>query len=126
MTRKRTPTSTAGTGTDRGRETHHEAPVQLGGGKKRLPVLEPMSLPPDFEFKSGVPPTPAHCRSGPRPCPYIRCEKHMWLVEQHDRPGNPSKGAQGATTIVPLGESCQLDVSKRGPLTLEQIGDVMA
>lgn len=101
------------------RATHVE---QRHGAQRRLPVLGAFSIPTDWEMKDGVPKTRGDCPTV-RPCPYLACTKHKWLVLQQDRPGNPASGAQGETTIRPIGESCSLDVADRGPHTLEEVGD---
>lgn len=83
------------------------------------------SLAATFAFRPGVPKTRGDCKDAPRPCPYIMCTKHGWLIEQSDRPGNPDKHAQGGATFYPVGHSCKLDVADAGPRTRQQTGDEM-
>lgn len=92
------------------------------GAKRHLPVLGALSMPADFAFTNGVPPKREDCAQGARPCRYILCRHHMWLVLQEDRPGNPATGSQGETTIRPIGESCNLDIGRSGVHTNEEVG----
>lgn len=85
-----------------------------------LLVLDPIALDEDFEFLPGVPATRAECVDAPRPCPFVSCRHHLWLIEQRDRPGNPARGAQGAATLRPIGESCSLDVAVK-PRSLQEV-----
>lgn len=76
-------------------------------------------------MRAGLPPGGrAECKDGPRPCQYIRCKWHLWLVEGADRPGRRHEGRSPATAIrndvleaVARGEqlppSCALDVAER-------------
>jgi hypothetical protein len=100
-----------------GAETNHVTAVQVGGSGKRSPrlrVIPPVSIPPDWEMKPGVPKNRGECENGPRPCPYVECDQHLWVVSQSDRPGNPKAGKQGATTLRPASaQTCTLDVARQ-------------
>ncbi len=97
----------------------------VSGGKVRLRVIQQALLPPDWEMKPGVPATRADCANVPRPCPYVSCSMHLWLILQSERPGNPKAGKQGATTLRPTSShSCALDVAERGATT-EEIADML-
>lgn len=89
-----------------------------------LRVLDTIELDEDFEFLPGVPQQRADCVDGPRPCPYISCRHHLWLLEQRDRPGNPARGAQGAATLRPTGPSCSLDVAVK-PHSLNEVATIL-
>jgi hypothetical protein len=58
-----------------------------------------------FEPKPGLPPGGRdECKSGERPCPYVRCKYHLWLVEGRDRPGRryaEGVGQRPQTTLEP-------------------------
>ncbi len=83
-------------------------------------VLEPITLPPDFEFKAGTPATRGDCVDGPRPCPYLSCRHHLWLKLSQDQAGNWQKGRHGETTLNPSTmETCALDVAERGASSAE-------
>lgn len=104
------------------RPTHVQA---RHGTQRRLPVLGALSLPSDWDMKDGVPRTRAECADGERPCRYVSCRQHLWLVLQQDRPGNPSTGSQGETTLRPIGDSCALDVADRGAHTIDEVGEIL-
>ena len=89
-----------------------------------LRVVEAIELDENFEFLPGVPTSRADCVDGPRPCPYISCRHHLWLIEQRDRPGNPARGAQGAATLRPIGASCSLDVAIK-PHSLDEVASIL-
>lgn len=90
-----------------------------------LKVVESISLDEDFEFLAGIPADRADCRDAPRPCPYISCRHHLWLLEQRDRPGNPARGAQGEATLRPIGDSCSLDVADRKAHSLNEVAAIL-
>lgn len=85
-----------------------------------------------FEPLPGTPETRGDCRGGERPCRYVHCAWHLWLVEGRDRPGRRFDGKSPPTTLRaawledPMPPSCALDVAEsvgeRGRLlTVEQI-----
>lgn len=56
------------------------------------------------------PPTRADCIAAVRPCPHVQCRHHIW----------------NDTKAVPLPrQTCALDAAADGPLTLEEIGDLL-
>jgi hypothetical protein len=73
---------------------------------------------------SGIqrPRTRAECINGPRPCPFVSCEHHLYLDVSSN--GNLKLNFPD---IEPgdLVESCALDVAERGGATLEQVGEIM-
>lgn len=89
----------------------HEDLVRITERRRSLPIFQPIALPESWEMKPGVPKTRGDCENGPRPCSFVSCRQHLWLVLQQDRPGNPARGAQGETTLRPIGASCTLDVA---------------
>lgn len=94
---------------------------------KRTPalrVVDAMELDESFEFLPGVPATRAECVDAPRPCPFISCRHHLWLIEQRDRPGNPDRGAQGAAALHPMGPSCSLDVAVKAH-SLNEVASIL-
>jgi hypothetical protein len=104
---------------------NHIVEQQLGGRGRRLPVLEPLALDASWEMRAGVPRARADCVGAPRPCPFVSCRHHLWLLEQESRPGNPAMGIQGETTIRPVAASCALDVAARGGITLDEVGEIL-
>lgn len=62
----------------------------------------------------------AECANGPRPCPFVGCEHHLYLDV------NPRTGSIQFNWphLEPdeLAESCALDVADRGGATLEEVG----
>ena len=87
-----------------------------------------------FEPLSGVPETRGDCRGGERPCRYVRCAWHLWLVDGRDRPGRRFDGKTPPTTLraawleTPMPPSCALDIAEavgeKGRLiTVEQLAD---
>lgn len=63
------------------------------------------------------------CRGGPRPCPMIRCSMNLYLEV------NPQSGSIKINfpDLEPweMKESCALDVSERGGVTLEEVGAIL-
>lgn len=59
----------------------------------------------------------AECVDGERPCPYVRCRYHLWLVLSEDRAGRPWGGRRPPTTLLPAWlehptpACCALDVA---------------
>ena len=85
-------------------------------GRKRgpeLPVVHP------FVPRPGVPASRAECRNGERPCPYVRCKWHLWLVLGSDRPGRRYDGRTPPTALRPawledpMPPCCTLDIAER-------------
>lgn len=91
----------------------------------KLRIHLPIALPEDWQPLPGVPATRADCVDGPRPCPYVSCRHHNWLLLQQDRAGNPKRGRQGETTFkASTMESCALDVAAHGA-TADEVGAVL-
>jgi hypothetical protein len=56
----------------------------------------------------------------------MSCSHHLWLVEQRDRTGNPSRGAQGdARFSASSMQTCALDVAAQGAASYEDIGELL-
>ena len=103
----------------------HAQPSKVKRSDSLRVVLEPLSLPPDWEIKAGVPATRGDCVAGPRPCPYLSCRHHLWLVLQQDQAGNWQKGRHGETGFRPsTNETCALDVAERGAPS-EEVGRLL-
>jgi hypothetical protein len=69
------------------------------------------------------PQTRADCKDGPRPCPWVSCVHHLYLDV------NPTTGAiklnHPRLEVWDMKETCSLDVADRGPVTLEEVGELM-
>ncbi len=69
------------------------------------------------------PRTRAECAEGPRPCPFVSCQHHLYIDV------SPRTGAIKLNfpdlEVWDLGESCALDVADRGGTTLEDVGAIM-
>jgi len=65
----------------------------------------------------------SECADGPRPCPYVSCQHHLYIDV------SPRTGAIKLNfpdlEVWEMGESCALDVSDRGGTTLEDVGAIM-
>jgi hypothetical protein len=62
------------------------------------------------------------CEDGPRPCPFVGCRYNLFLDVTVG--GNLKMTADDPGDIHPKW-SCVLDVAERGPLPLEDIGDLL-
>jgi hypothetical protein len=94
-------------------------PVEIKTKEKTRRPKALYVIPSDFKPLAGVPASRDECRDGPRPCPYVRCEHHLWMVDGRDRPGRRREGRPPPASIVraPTATSCEADVSeavKRG------------
>ncbi len=65
------------------------------------------------------PQTRGECVDAERPCPHRLCTMHLVPLKREMR------GHRGVHPIEQSGESCALDVSDRGPSTLEEVGEHM-
>jgi len=69
------------------------------------------------------PTTRAECREEMRPCPWVACKHHLYLVI------NPETGSIKINfpDLEPweLQHTCALDVAERGGITLEEVGEIM-
>lgn len=84
------------------------------------------------EASPGLPATRKECCGGPRPCPMVSCEYHLYL-DVNERTGaikvNMPMGigpdgledVVGALLMMP--DTCVLDVADRGGITLEEVGE---
>jgi hypothetical protein len=63
------------------------------------------------------------CLDGPRPCPFVACQHHLYIDV------SPRTGAIKLNfpdlEVWEMGESCALDVADRGGTTLEDVGAIM-
>jgi hypothetical protein len=75
----------------------------------------------DFHYER--PKTRAECKDGPRPCPFVACKHHLYLDV------NPETGSIKINfphlELSEMKETCALDIADRGPITLEEIGEIM-
>ena len=101
----------------------YTAPEQRPRRRRRSPALRVLDRvderPVAWEPRAGVPAGGrAECRHGERPCPYVRCEWHLWLVLGSDRAGRRWDGKPPATTLLPAWleyptpPCCTLDVAE--------------
>ncbi len=65
----------------------------------------------------------AECAEGPRPCPFVSCQHHLYIDV------SPKTGAIKLNfpdlEVWEMGESCALDIADRGGTTLEDVGAIM-
>lgn len=124
-------------------EASHVVEPQLGGtphlvasAPKKRPrriYLRMVDQEVTFEPRSGLPAGGRdECRTGERPCPYVRCKWHLWLVLAEDRAGR-----RGSNTTLeprwlehPTPPCCALDfadaVKNRGEAeSIAMIANVM-
>jgi transcriptional regulator with XRE-family HTH domain len=73
----------------------------------------PVELPPR-------PQTRADCAGGERPCPWVGCKWHLWLVSAGARTIRHQRRA-----LEDLPASCALDVADEGPHTLDEVGQAL-
>lgn len=89
---------------------------ELAVGRALYPADELRRLPT-------LPAERADCLGGPRPCPFVSCQYHLYLDVL------PATGAikLNFPDLEPdeLEETCALDVADRGPSTLERVGELM-
>lgn len=64
------------------------------------------------------------CRDGPRPCPFVRCKFHLWMVLGYDRQGHRLMREATSTVEPHSATTCSLDVSEQ-ERTAREIGEVM-
>jgi hypothetical protein len=69
------------------------------------------------------PKTRAECVDGPRPCPYVSCQHHLFL-DVSSRTGAIKLNFPDLE-VWDMNESCALDVADRGGTTLEDVGAIM-
>lgn len=65
----------------------------------------------------------SQCVNGPRPCPWVSCKFHLYLDI------NPVSGSVKVNfpdlEVWEMPETCALDISDRGGITLEEIGEFL-
>lgn len=69
------------------------------------------------------PRTRAECIDGPRPCPYVSCQHHLYL-DVSARTGAIKLNFPDLE-VWEMNETCALDVADRGGTTLEDVGAIM-
>jgi len=69
------------------------------------------------------PRTRSECVDGPRPCPYVSCQHHLYL-DVSSRTGAIKLNFPDLE-VWDMNESCALDVADRGGTTLEDVGAIM-
>ena len=69
------------------------------------------------------PRTRAECLEGPRPCPYVSCQHHLFL-DVSARTGAIKLNFPDLE-VWEMNETCALDVADRGGTTLEDVGAIM-
>ena len=77
-------------------------------------LLEPM--------KYEKPKTRGECAQGLRPCPYVSCKYHLYLVVTES---GSIKLNFPDLEVWEMEETCALDVAGRGGITLEEVGEIM-
>ncbi len=65
------------------------------------------------------PKTRAECENGPRPCPAIRCQHHLFV---EIAPKGMGHRKRALPVLAEMRETCALDVADRGGATLEEVG----
>lgn len=65
----------------------------------------------------------AECVDGPRPCPYVSCQHHLYL-DVSARTGAIKLNFPDLE-VWEMNETCALDVADRGGTTLEDVGAIM-
>ena len=69
------------------------------------------------------PKTRAECYDGPRPCPYVSCQHHLYL-DVSARTGAIKLNFPDLE-VWDMNETCALDIADRGGTTLEDVGAIM-
>jgi Sigma-70, region 4 len=69
------------------------------------------------------PHTRSECVDGPRPCPYVSCQHHLYL-DVSARTGAIKLNFPDLE-VWEMNETCALDVADRGGTTLEDVGAIM-
>ncbi len=77
-----------------------------------LRVFDDLALPEAWEVLPGVPHTRADCPTT-RPCPFVKCRYHLWLVEAESMPGRRRERTAPASDFHPWSNTtCALDVAE--------------
>src|SRR5439155_26727050 len=69
------------------------------------------------------PRTRAECVDGPRPCPFVSCQHHLYL-DVSARTGAIKLNFPDLE-VWEMNETCALDIADRGGTTLEDVGAIM-
>jgi hypothetical protein len=75
------------------------------------------------EEEAERPRTREDCKTGPRPCPWVTCQHHLYLDV------DPLTGSLKLNfphlEVWEMAETCSLDVADRGGITLEEVGAIL-
>ncbi len=69
------------------------------------------------------PKTRAECLNTERPCPYVSCKHHLYL-DVNSETGSIKLNFPDIE-VWQMTETCTLDVTERGGVTLEEVGEIM-
>lgn len=98
-------------------------PHQVQGKVLTMPPRGQTSLfREDYSDLPERPKTRGECAEGPRPCPWVSCSHHLYLMEEESGAIRLSfPGIEPEEMPV----SCALDVAERQPATMQAIGAMM-
>ena len=65
----------------------------------------------------------SECLEGPRPCPFVSCQHHLY-IDVSSKTGAIKLNFPDLE-VWEMGESCALDIADRGGTTLEDVGAIM-
>jgi hypothetical protein len=103
------------------KRTRSIGPRTLPGRVSKAEIEERRRITPD-DGKRRLPLTRAECSTGPRPCPLVSCRHHLYLdVSPSGNVRLNFPDIQPEDMVV----SCSLDLADEGPLTLDQLAQVM-
>ena len=71
----------------------------------------------------GRPLSRVQCENGERPCPYVSCKYHLYL-DVNQETGSIKLNFPDIE-VWEMTETCALDVTERGGVTLEEVGEIM-
>jgi len=127
--RPRIPGVERGSSGRRVRKRKHARPLVCSGdprkshlSKRARVALESLTGPPDDEGHPNAPRTRADCVDSMRPCPWVSCRHHCALYV------TSKGGLHIAWPMLQIGEvpyTCSLDAADDGPLTLEEVGNIL-
>ena len=69
------------------------------------------------------PRTRTDCINGERPCPFVGCKHHLYL--DVNRETGSIKLNFPDIEVWEMSETCTLDITERGGVTLEDVGEIM-
>lgn len=91
--------------------------------RRQLGLIDPEEAELLSELNQTRPRTRADCVNSPRPCVYVSCKYNLYLDV------NPETGSIKLNfpdkEIWELEYTCALDVSEKGGITLEEVGEIM-